>query len=74
MLNTHFINLLRELNAKLLIEIAKLRKKNTKIFEFKKENAKLKNKNAEIFNLKRKFTKIEVKKAKLKARITEFLK
>jgi hypothetical protein len=39
------IDSLRELNAKLLAEIAE---ENAKISELKKENAKLKNKNAKI--------------------------
>jgi DNA repair exonuclease SbcCD ATPase subunit len=47
---------LRELNAKLLTEIAKLRKK---FFEIKTENDKLKNKNTEIPKLRRKFAEIE---------------
>ena len=42
------IDSLRELNAKLLAEIAELRKENAKISELKKENA-------EIPDLKRKF-------------------
>jgi hypothetical protein len=43
------IDSLRELNAKLLAEIAELRKENDKILELKKENA-------EIPDLKRKFS------------------
>ena len=35
------IDSLRELNSKLLAEIAELRKENAKIFELKKENAEL---------------------------------
>src|SRR2546423_3873837 len=58
---------LRELNAKLLAEIAELRKENAKISELKKENA-------EIPELKRKFAEIESEKVELKARIAELLR
>ncbi|RGB39468.1 hypothetical protein C1646_754416 [Rhizophagus diaphanus] len=58
------IDSLRELNAKLLAEIAELRKENTK----------LKDKNAKIPDLKRKFTDIESEKVELKARIAELLR
>ena len=61
------IDSLRELNAKLLAEIAKLRKENAKISELKKENA-------EIPDLKRKFAEIESEKVELKARIAELLR
>ena len=64
---------LRELNAKLLAEIAELRKENAKISELKKENAELKDKNAEIPDLKRKFAEIESEKVELKAMIAELL-
>jgi chromosome segregation ATPase len=53
------IDSLRELNSKLLAEIAELRK----------VNAELKDKNAEIPDLKRKFAEIESEKVELKARI-----
>ena len=56
------IDSLRELNAKLLAEIAELRKENAKISELKKENADLKDKNAEIPDLKRKLVEFESKK------------
>ena len=68
------IDSLRELNAKLLAEIAELRKENAKISELKKENAELKDKNAEIPDLKRKFAEIESEKVELKARIAELLR
>ncbi|PKK60747.1 hypothetical protein RhiirC2_818027 [Rhizophagus irregularis] len=55
------IDSLRELNAKLLAEIA----------EPRKENTELKDKNAEIPDLKRKFADIESEKVELKARIAE---
>src|ERR1044072_2032223 len=55
---------LRELNSKLLAEIAELRK----------VNAELKDKNAEIPDLKRKFAEIESENAELKARIIELEK
>ena len=58
------IDSLRELNAKLLAEIAELRKENTE----------LKDKNAEIPDLKRKFADIESEKVELKARIAELLR
>jgi DNA repair exonuclease SbcCD ATPase subunit len=58
------IDSLRELNAKLLAKIAKIRK----------ENAELKDKNAEIPDLKRKFAEIKSKKVELKARIAELLR
>ncbi|POG82953.1 hypothetical protein GLOIN_2v1761411 [Rhizophagus irregularis DAOM 181602=DAOM 197198] len=58
------IDLLRELNSKLLAEIAELRK----------VNAELKDKNAEIPDLKRKFAEIESEKVELKARIAELLR
>src|SRR5207248_124823 len=61
------IDSLRELNAKLLAEIAELRKENAKISELKKENA-------EIPDLKRKFAEIESEKVELKARIAELLR
>ena len=61
------IDSLRELNAKLLAEIAELRKENTKISELKKENA-------EISDFKRKFVKIEFEKVKLKAKIVNLLR
>ena len=67
-------DLLRELNAELLAEIAELRKENAKISELKKENAELKDKNAEIPDLKRKFAEIESEKVELKARIAELLR
>ncbi|CAG8790799.1 43916_t:CDS:1, partial [Gigaspora margarita] len=62
---------LRELNTKLLAEIAELRKKFAKIMV---ENSKLKDKNAEIPDLRRKFTELEAEKAKLKDRIAELLR
>ncbi|PKY60144.1 hypothetical protein RhiirA4_550562 [Rhizophagus irregularis] len=58
------IDSLRELNSKLLAEIAELRK----------VNAELKDKNAEIPDLKRKFAEIESEKVELKARIAELLR
>src|SRR3954454_21025148 len=61
------IDLLRELNAKLLAEIAELRKENAKISKLKKENA-------EIPDLKRKFAEIESEKVELKARVAELLR
>src|SRR3954468_3851870 len=61
------IDSLRELNAKLLAEIAELRKENAKISKLKKENA-------EIPDLKRKFAEIESEKVELKARIAELLR
>src|SRR3954451_17514463 len=64
MSNTQSIDSLRELNSKLLAEIAELRKENAKISELKKENA-------EIPDLKRKFAEIESEKVELKARIAE---
>src|SRR3954467_6519572 len=72
--NMQSIDSLRELNAKLLAEIAELRKESAKISELKKENAELKDKNAEIPDLKRKFAEIEFKKVELKARIAELLR
>src|ERR1043166_9462192 len=72
--NMQFTDSLRELNAKLLAEIAELRKENAKISELKKENAELKDKNAEIPDLKRKFAEIESGKVELKARIVELLR
>src|SRR5436305_12318632 len=65
--NMQSIDSLRELNSKLLAEIAELRKENTKISELKKENA-------EIPDLKRKFAEIESEKFELKARIAELLR
>src|ERR1043166_8600248 len=65
--NMQFTDSLRELNAKLLAEIAELRKENAKISELKKENA-------EIPELKRKFAEIEAEKVELKARIAELLR
>src|ERR1044072_5208662 len=65
--NMQSIDSLRELNAKLLAEIAELRKENAKISELKKENA-------EIPDLKRKFAEIESEKVELKARIAELLR
>src|SRR5256885_10191933 len=62
--NMQSIDSLRELNAKLLAEIAELRKENTE----------LKDKNAEIPDLKRKFADIESEKVELKARIAELLR
>src|SRR5690242_11832288 len=62
--NMQSIDSLRELNAKLLAEIAELRK----------ENAELKDKNGEIPDLKRKFVEIESEKVELKARIAKLLK
>src|SRR3954467_12555442 len=72
--NMQSIDSLRELNAKLLAEIAELRKESAKISELKKENAELKDKNAEIPDLKRKFAEIESEKVELKARIAELLR
>ncbi|RIA92383.1 hypothetical protein C1645_820816 [Glomus cerebriforme] len=69
------IDSLRELNAKLLVEITKLRKKFS---EIKIENDKFKDKNSEIPELRRKFAEIEgvkenkrrdAENIKLKARI-----
>ena len=62
---------LRELNAKLLAEIAELRKK---FAEIKIENDELKDKNTEIPDLKRKFAENESEKVGLKARIAELLR
>jgi len=42
MLNIQFINLLRKLNFKFIVEIIEFRKKNVKILKLKKENTKLK--------------------------------
>ena len=61
------IDSLRELNSKLLAEIAELTKENAKISELKKENA-------EIPDLERKFAEIESDKVELKARITKLLR
>ncbi|GES98558.1 hypothetical protein GLOIN_2v1778212 [Rhizophagus clarus] len=58
------IDSLRELNSKLLAEIAKLRK----------ENDELKDKNNEIPDLRRKFAELEAEKAELKGRIAELLR
>src|ERR1043165_8036095 len=74
MSNAQSIDSLRELNAKLLAEIAELRKENVKISELKKENDELKDKNTEIPELRRKFAEIEAERAELKARIAELLK
>ncbi|RIA90952.1 hypothetical protein C1645_822718 [Glomus cerebriforme] len=74
MSNAQSIDSLRELNAKLLAEIAELRKENVKISELKKENNELKDKNTEIPELRRKFAEIEAERAELKARIAELLK
>ncbi|CAG8758657.1 2671_t:CDS:1, partial [Cetraspora pellucida] len=68
--NIHFIDLLKELNVRFLVEIAELRKENV---EIKVKNTKLKDKNAEVLDLKRKFTEIEFKKVELKTRIVKFL-
>src|SRR5437764_10101056 len=65
--NMQSIDSLRELNAKLLAEIAELRKENAKISELKKENA-------ENSELKRKFAEIESEKVELKDRIAELLR
>ncbi|CAB4404653.1 unnamed protein product [Rhizophagus irregularis] len=65
------IDSLRELNAKLLAEIAELRKKFS---EIKIENDELKDKNTEIPELRRNFAEIEAERAELKARITKLLK
>src|SRR5688572_28910001 len=65
------IDSLRELNAKLLAEIAELRKR---FAEIKVENDELKDKNAEIPDLKKKFSEIESEKVELKARIAELLR
>ena len=46
--NIHTIDSLRELNAKLLAEIAILRKKNDKISELEKKFAEVKAKNARL--------------------------
>ena len=74
MSNAQSIDSLRELNAKLLAEIAELRKENVKISELKKENDELKDKNTEIPELRRKFAEIEAERAELKARIAKLLK
>ena len=55
--NMQSIDSLRELNAKLLAEIAELRKKFS---EIKIENDELKDKNTEIPELRRKFAEIEL--------------
>src|SRR2546423_9870841 len=65
------IDSLRELNAKLLDEIAELKKKFS---EIKIENDELKDKNTEIPELRRKFAEIDAERAELKARIAELLK
>src|ERR1700722_19039289 len=62
--NMQSIDSLRELNSKLLAEIAELRK----------VNAELKDKNAEIPDLKREFAEIASEKVELKARIAELLR
>src|SRR6266498_5342874 len=71
MSNTQSNDSLRELNAKLLAEIGKLRKK---FAEIKVENDELKDKNTEIPELRRKFAELEAEKAELKARIAGLLK
>ncbi|KAF0443719.1 hypothetical protein F8M41_003528 [Gigaspora margarita] len=71
MLNAQSNGSLRELNTKLLAEIAELRKKFAEIMV---ENGELKDKNAEIPDLRRKFTELEAEKAELKDRIAELLR
>ena len=58
------IDSLKEFNAKLLAEIAELRKKFSEI----------KIENDEIPDLRRKFAEIEAEKAELRARIAELLR
>ncbi|CAG8493506.1 15045_t:CDS:2 [Cetraspora pellucida] len=68
MSNAQSNNLLRELNAKLLAEIAELRKK---FAEIKVENDELKDKNAKIVAFSDKITKLEAERTKLKTKIEE---
>ncbi|CAG8457925.1 9049_t:CDS:2 [Cetraspora pellucida] len=71
MSNTQSNDLLRELNAKLLVKIAELRKK---FAEIKVKNDKLKNKNAEIVAFSDKITELEAKRTELKIRIANLLR
>ncbi|PKK69251.1 hypothetical protein RhiirC2_866850 [Rhizophagus irregularis] len=66
----HSIDSLRELNAKLLAEIAELRKENA---EIRVKNDELKD-NAEVPNLRRKLAEFESEKVELKAKINELLR
>src|SRR5688572_32864071 len=63
--NMQSIDSLRELNAKLLAEIAELRKENAKVSELKKENA-------EIPDLKRKFLRLSLRKLSLRPGLLSF--
>ncbi|CAG8814394.1 14518_t:CDS:2, partial [Cetraspora pellucida] len=71
MSNTQSNDLLIELNAKLLAEIAKLRKK---FAEIKVENDELKDKNAEIIAFSDKIAELETERTELKARIVKLLR
>jgi hypothetical protein len=68
------IDSLRELNSKLLAEIAELRKENAEIPELREKLLKFEAENTEIPDLRRKFAEIEAERAELKARIAELLK
>jgi hypothetical protein len=59
------IDSLRELNAKLLAEIAELRKENAKISELKKENA-------EIPDLKGSLLRLSLRKLSLRPGLPSF--
>src|SRR6266540_2690250 len=48
MASTHFINLLRQLNAKLLAKIKELRKENAEISDFKRKLAKFESEKVEL--------------------------
>jgi hypothetical protein len=68
------IDSLRELNSKLLAEIAELRKENAEIPELREKLLKFEAENTEIPDLRRKFAEIESEKVELKARIAELLR
>ncbi|RIB17009.1 hypothetical protein C2G38_1466711 [Gigaspora rosea] len=67
--NIHTIDSLRELNAKLLAEIAKLRKENDKIPVLEAENAKLKQIIEENMMRDARVKELEQKNTKLEARL-----
>ncbi|CAG8477258.1 6184_t:CDS:1 [Cetraspora pellucida] len=69
MKNIHTIDSLRELNTKLLAEIAKLKKKNNKILVLKKKFAEVETKKVKLKQIIEKNTICDAKNAKLKAKI-----
>jgi predicted nuclease with TOPRIM domain len=65
------INSLKELNSKLLVEIAELRKKNDKIFVLEKKFAEVEAENVRLKQIIKENARCNAENAKLKSRVGE---